>query len=291
MRHLNNGTDHRHSKSCCDQSSPARRTIICLIKQDNVIVASHLATQWAKASGMFVLWWRHQMETFSALLAICAGNSPVTGEFTAQRPVTRALMLSLIWAWINGWVNNREAGDLRRHRAHYDVIIMCISLAISWGLTHWPPRRFKRNFREVIFKLILVTDGWGVSYKIALRWMPLDLTDDKSTLVQLMAWCRQAPNDYLSQCWPRCMSPYGVTRPQSVNDALRIRGLFHDRFFHSNSNSMEISFFSYPHFSEAIAMKFYPRHDGCAVVAGVYFVAIWHLGLHYNRFSIIFELR
>ena len=34
-------------------------------------------------------WWRHQMETFSALLAICAGNSPVTGEFTAQRPVTR----------------------------------------------------------------------------------------------------------------------------------------------------------------------------------------------------------
>ena len=33
-------------------------------------------------------WWRHQMETFSALLAICAGNSPVPGEFPAQRPVT-----------------------------------------------------------------------------------------------------------------------------------------------------------------------------------------------------------
>ena len=35
-------------------------------------------------------WWRHQMETFSALLAICAGNSPVTSEFHAQRPVTRS---------------------------------------------------------------------------------------------------------------------------------------------------------------------------------------------------------
>ena len=35
-------------------------------------------------------WWRHPMETFSALLAICAGNSPVTGEFHAQRPVTRS---------------------------------------------------------------------------------------------------------------------------------------------------------------------------------------------------------
>ena len=35
-------------------------------------------------------WWRHQMEIFSALLAICAGNSPVTGEFPTKRPVTRS---------------------------------------------------------------------------------------------------------------------------------------------------------------------------------------------------------
>ena len=35
-------------------------------------------------------WWRHQMEAFSALLALCAGNSPVPGEFPAQRPVTRS---------------------------------------------------------------------------------------------------------------------------------------------------------------------------------------------------------
>ena len=35
-------------------------------------------------------WWRHQMEPFSALLAICAGNSPVPGEFPTQRPVTRS---------------------------------------------------------------------------------------------------------------------------------------------------------------------------------------------------------
>ena len=35
-------------------------------------------------------WWRHQMETFSALLVICAGNSPVPGEFPTQRPVTRS---------------------------------------------------------------------------------------------------------------------------------------------------------------------------------------------------------
>ena len=37
-----------------------------------------------------VAWWSHQMETFSALLAICAGNSPVPSEFPTQRPVTRS---------------------------------------------------------------------------------------------------------------------------------------------------------------------------------------------------------
>ena len=52
------------------------------------------------------------------------GEFPVTGEFPSQRPVTRGLMFSLICAWINGWVNNREAGDLRRHRAHYDITVM-----------------------------------------------------------------------------------------------------------------------------------------------------------------------
>ena len=46
------------------------------------------------------------------------------------------------------------------------------------------------------------------------RWMP---SNDKSTLVQVMAWCCQATSHYLSQCWPSLMSPYGVTRPQWVN--------------------------------------------------------------------------
>ena len=36
------------------------------------------------------IWWRHQVETYSALLVLCVGNSPVTGEFPAQRPVTRS---------------------------------------------------------------------------------------------------------------------------------------------------------------------------------------------------------
>ena len=70
-------------------------------------------------------WWRHKMETFFALLALCAGNSLVTGNFPSHKGQWHgALMFSLICAWINRWVNNRQAGDLRRHRAHYDVNVI-----------------------------------------------------------------------------------------------------------------------------------------------------------------------
>ena len=47
--------------------------------------------------------------------------------------------------------------------------------------------------------------------------MPLDLTDDESKLVQVMAWCHQATSHYLSQCWPSSMLPCGVIRPQWVD--------------------------------------------------------------------------
>ena len=72
------------------------------------------------------------METFSALLAIVRGihrspmNSPHKGQWRG------ASMFSLICAWINRVVNNREAGDLRRYRAHYDVIVMIIHSSDSF---------------------------------------------------------------------------------------------------------------------------------------------------------------
>ena len=62
--------------------------------------------------------------------------------------------------------------------------------------------------------MISVVDSWGIDCEIALRWMSLDLSDYKSTLVQVMAWCRQATSHYLNQSWLRCLTPSGVTRPQ-----------------------------------------------------------------------------
>ena len=61
------------------------------------------------------------MEPFPALLAICAGNSPVP---VTRSPVTRSFGVFFDLRPISGWVNNSEAGDLRRHRAHFDVTVM-----------------------------------------------------------------------------------------------------------------------------------------------------------------------
>ena len=57
-------------------------------------------------------------------------------------------------------------------------------------------------------------DGCGFSCEIVLRWITLewpDFTDDKPTMVQVMAWWCQATNHYLNQCLPSSLSPYGVT--------------------------------------------------------------------------------
>ena len=79
------------------------------------------------------------------------------------------------------------------------------------------PGRPGCHFKTPIFNLVLLIGILTSSNDNALGWMPRDLTDDKSTLVQVMAWCHQATSHYLSQCWPSSMPQYGVTRPQWVN--------------------------------------------------------------------------
>ena len=68
----------------------------------------------------YVIKWKHFTRNWPLMRGIhrWPGNSPHTGKW---RGVFR---FSLICAWINGWVNNCKAGDFRRHRPHYDVILM-----------------------------------------------------------------------------------------------------------------------------------------------------------------------
>ena len=61
-----------------------------------------------------------------------------------------------------------------------------------------------------------VMNWFLTSCEICLRWVAQNATDDKSILVQVMACWPQATSHYLSRCWPRSMSPYGITKPQWV---------------------------------------------------------------------------
>ena len=99
-------------------------------------------------------WWRHQMETFSALLVFCGGNSPVTGEFPAQKPVMRSFDVFFDLSPNKGWTNHRDAGDLRRHRAHYDAIVLKIDL---------------RKYQQWYWKIVLlenVSNIRGICWRI-----------------------------------------------------------------------------------------------------------------------------
>ena len=94
------------------------------------------------------------METFSALLAFVRGihrspvNSPHKGQWRG------ALMFTLICARTNSWVNNREAGDLRRYRAHYDVIVMArvILQLVKFISTWW--RHIIRLWHHIIWSTL-----------------------------------------------------------------------------------------------------------------------------------------
>ena len=84
------------------------------------------------------------METFSALLVLCAGNSPVPVNSPHKGQWRGALMFPLNCVWINDWINNREVGDLTRHRGHYDVSVMNnitnIMLLTTWRRKHYISR-------------------------------------------------------------------------------------------------------------------------------------------------------
>ena len=133
-------------------------------------------------------------------------------KFVPKVRINNIPALVQIMAW-------RRSGDKPLSEPMMVSLLTYICVTRPQWVNSLAPGRFQFTFRQVIFKLILVNGGWGISYEIALRWMPLDFADDKSTLVQVMTWCLQATSHYLSQCWPRSLLPYGVIRPQWVDSS------------------------------------------------------------------------
>ena len=114
--------EHQHSRgkkvvllSCL---RPIFRDSLSLRLVQTVRAPCYATTNTSRTGLNLVTWWCRHMETSSSLLAICAGNSPHKSQWRG------ALMIPLICVWINGWVNNRVAGDFRRYHDHYDVIVI-----------------------------------------------------------------------------------------------------------------------------------------------------------------------
>ena len=128
-------------------------------QHDDVIKCKHLPRYWPFVRGIQ----RSQV------------NSPHKGQWLG------ALMFSLICAWINGWVNKREAGDLRRYRAHYDVTVMKICCAlfccnnidgyfkkyVTPLLTHWGyvclalTHRYYQFWEDSRYLFIIIPQGFS----------------------------------------------------------------------------------------------------------------------------------
>ena len=85
-------------------------------------------------------WWRHQIGTLSALLALCAGNSPVTGEFPAQRPVTWSFgvffVLFMFRRWRHNWLRKALRDVTIVTRAHKIMISISSDISFMHSLIH-----------------------------------------------------------------------------------------------------------------------------------------------------------
>ena len=176
-------------------------------------------------------WWRHQTETFSALLAFCEGNSPVTGEFPSQRPVTQSFNVFLhqrlnkrlskpsrrwwfetpsrsLWRQRNDlnaarkglmlWQTCDESSRTIPQRGVYVVKHGELLVAKIYGLL-WMPIQ-----NDFISGVAIWNSEMCVSFISINSLVPGDTiwrNRTMSTLVQVMACCLRPPSHYLNQCW------------------------------------------------------------------------------------------
>ena len=118
-----------------------------------------------------VPWWRHQMETFSALLAVCAGNSTVTGEFPSQRPVTRSFdvffdlhlnkpLSKQSWGW---WFET-PSRSLWRHcnEGNNELMIIRYS-AVLYGVDEWTRTTLFKGRWQIVRNVSLDMDYFYIT--------------------------------------------------------------------------------------------------------------------------------
>ena len=147
-------------------------------KHDDVIKCKHFPRYWPFVRGIH--------------------RSPVNSPHKGQRRGT--LMLPFICARIDSRVNNGEAGDLRRHRGHYDVIVMTVA---HNALTYWGHDKMDAISQTAFYNAFFLNKNMWISItsKISLKFVPRDPVNSIPALVQIMAWRHKARSHYLTQWW------------------------------------------------------------------------------------------
>ena len=125
---------------------------------------------------IFLSWWCHQMETFSALLAFCAGNSPVTGEFPTQRTVTRSFdvffdlrlnkrLSKQSWGW---WFETLSWSLWCHCNAMMNHIEYCKALHLVFQCMH--PRNIFVIFLCHVMDCVYQANIWAPKYLVKFIW-------------------------------------------------------------------------------------------------------------------------
>ena len=174
------------------------------------------------------------METFSALLTICAGNSPVPGAFPAQRPVTRSFDVSfdlhphkpLSKQWWGWWYETLSC-PLWRHGNEYATVTVLARLIIDARKTHsvWNnsnrthintlrPRQSGSHLPYNNFKVICFYENCCIFIKILLKFIPRGPINTIPALVQIIAWCRLGGKPLPEPMMISVLTYTCVTRPQ-----------------------------------------------------------------------------
>ena len=185
----------------------------------------------------------------------------VTGHLSGEFTRRGALMFSLICVWINGWVNNREGGNLRRYRAHYDVAVMsnlthgsaCIigwksgllDILISpyiaqfmrrgrihYGLNTLRPRQNGRHIPDGINKCFFLNENVKIPIEISMKCVPKDQINNISALVQIMAWRRLCDKPLSEPMLVNLLTHICVTWPQWVKVVFCFRHFTASHYHH-----------------------------------------------------------
>ena len=148
--------------------------ITSVISEDYIILENKPSHSWSRARWIVEIrtaWWRHQMKTFSSLLALgihlSLVDSPHKGQWRGA-----LMFLVFICTWTNGWENNRDTGGLRPHRAHYDLTVM--------GFNHLGPESNSQHFTDAISGAI----PWKMTLKLPINFIEISYLGGESTMHQ-----------------------------------------------------------------------------------------------------------